>query len=514
MPTQTADYLKQELKIALNENSEIFDWIDHHVLDGLWYRDLENPDNEWFSPTLLSTLGYQEGEVPLLAHWWQSHLFSEDKNRVIDNYNKYLADPQLPYDQVVKYKHKNGSVVWVRCRGLIIRNDLGKPIRMLGAHSNITQLLQTQSELENLSESLSRKNEIADLAIKASNIGIWEWHCHAEHQYWNAEMFETYELDGIEGDVPHAVWINMLHIDDRERVLAEFNSALSKNDDFESSFRVVTAKGKLKTVRMLGSVFSDESGQAERILGANWDTTEQTRERKALERSNHELSKFVQVASHDLRSPLNGIYNLASWIEEDHAEQLPGEALDYLKTMQGRILRMRNLLDDLVNYARLDMSVCEPELLDISLFVQDVVSLMASNKKINVDFSAGSLTQMRLPRVSFELVMRNIISNAIKHIEEGHLELMLNCYQEGNFNIIEVTDNGPGIPSQFQQRVTEMFTTLKPKDQVEGSGMGLALIKKTVEFYGGELNVISDGIKGTTIKTSWLTNLNVETINE
>jgi len=141
-------YLKNELYSLVKSDSSIFDFLQEGSLDGLWYWDLEKPEHEWMNPRFWSLLGYDPNERQHLAHEWQDLIFPEDLEIAIDNFNKHCADPRYPYDQVVRYRHKNGSTIWVRCRGLAIRNDKGKPVRMLGAHTDLTAQKQAEEDLK------------------------------------------------------------------------------------------------------------------------------------------------------------------------------------------------------------------------------------------------------------------------------------------------------------------------------------------------------------------------------
>lgn len=141
------NYLKQELYHLIKSDESIFDFIQESSLDGLWYWDMEKPENEWMNPRFWTTLGYDPSEMPHKSSAWQHIIFQEDLSVAMTNFNRHCDDPKHPYDQVVRYKHKNGSTVWIRCRGLAIRDHSGKPIRMLGAHHDITKLKQAEEKL-------------------------------------------------------------------------------------------------------------------------------------------------------------------------------------------------------------------------------------------------------------------------------------------------------------------------------------------------------------------------------
>jgi diguanylate cyclase (GGDEF)-like protein/PAS domain S-box-containing protein len=143
-------YLKKELYELVQKDSTIFEFLQSGSLDGVWYWDLENPENEWMSPHFWITLGYNPDNKRHLASEWQNLINSDDLQVAISNFEAHCSDPNHPYDQIVRYRHKDGSTVWVRCRGVAIRDKAGKPIRMLGAHTDITpQKKAEESLLEN-----------------------------------------------------------------------------------------------------------------------------------------------------------------------------------------------------------------------------------------------------------------------------------------------------------------------------------------------------------------------------
>lgn len=158
------NYLKKELYDLMKEKSDLFEFIQSGSLDGLWYWDLENPDHEWMNSKFWTTLGYDPEEKKHLVSEWQDIIFSEDLENVKKSLELHLKDPTMPYDQIVRYRHKNGSTVWIRCRGIAIRDEKGEPIRLLGAHQDVTEIkkLQKEAELKNI-EMQKYQDEINEL---------------------------------------------------------------------------------------------------------------------------------------------------------------------------------------------------------------------------------------------------------------------------------------------------------------------------------------------------------------
>ena len=158
-------FLKAELYKLMRVDASYFEFIQNGSLDGLWYWDLENPDDIWMSPRFWETLGYDPATKKHLSSEWQEIIFPDDLNVAIENLSKHLENPNHPYDQIVRYKHQDGSTVWVRCRGIAIRDKKGVPTRILGAHNDITVIMNLKQELTQrdnlkvLNENLRKKSQ-------------------------------------------------------------------------------------------------------------------------------------------------------------------------------------------------------------------------------------------------------------------------------------------------------------------------------------------------------------------
>ncbi len=144
MAAQDKHYLEAELNELFRTDDKMWAFVQHGSLDGVWYWDLENPDAEWMSPEMWRLLGVDPATKAHDPAEWQDLIFPEDLQLALAKFEAHCADPDHPYDQIVRYRHADGSTVWVRCRGVAIRDDAGKPIRMLGAHNDLTALKRAE----------------------------------------------------------------------------------------------------------------------------------------------------------------------------------------------------------------------------------------------------------------------------------------------------------------------------------------------------------------------------------
>lgn len=213
---------------------------------------------------------------------------------------------------------------------------------------------------------------------------------------------------------------------------------------------------------------------------------------RALEESNHELSRFAWVASHDLKSPLRAIDNLCSWIEEDMGEKLSTESEKNFHALRGRVVRMERLLDDVLAYAQLEQNTQTDDSHRVTCadIIGDIVALLDVPAGFTVDVTPAC-KNTRLPRMPLQHVLYNLLDNAIKHHDSETGRIHIDFKDDDIHYIFTISDDGPGIPPEYHQKVFDMFETLKPRDKKEGSGMGLAFAKKTLARQGGSIAIQS-----------------------
>jgi PAS domain S-box-containing protein len=221
-----------------------------------------------------------------------------------------------------------------------------------------------------------------------------------------------------------------------------------------------------------------------------------------LEKTNKELDDFVYVASHDLRSPLRGIEQLADFIEEDAGDLLPKNSHDDLNLLRDRVKRMENLLASLLAYSRIGRKEGEAGWIDPKSVLEDVLELYVPAERFQVNLPEH-MPQIYAPRAAVELVFRNLFMNAVKHHDKDRGVIDVEMETNENEVIYMVADDGPGVPEKYQEKIFQLFQTLKPRDELEGSGMGLALVRKTMEIHDGWVEVQSDGQRGTRFVLGW-----------
>lgn len=228
-----------------------------------------------------------------------------------------------------------------------------------------------------------------------------------------------------------------------------------------------------------------------------------TERQEQLELANRELDKFAYVASHDLRAPLRGIDSLASFLEEDLGTELPEESASHLSLMRARIRRLESLLAGLLEYSRVGKDDQIMESVNLDALIRNSADLVSKGSHpVTVETNLPVVRTLVAP---LEQVVRNLVDNATKHHDRETGNIKVTAWLEDITLCLEVADDGPGVEPRYQDRVFEMFQTLKSRDSQEANGMGLAILKKTIETAGGNISLKTPGLngRGLTMTVRW-----------
>jgi PAS domain S-box-containing protein len=219
------------------------------------------------------------------------------------------------------------------------------------------------------------------------------------------------------------------------------------------------------------------------------DITHRKRDELRLQEANAQLEEFTYVSSHDLRVPIRGVVSLLDWVREDLGASAPESVMRNLDRMTLRLVRIEKLIEDLLAYARSGRHSTKMEKIQLTSLIQEIVELepVPAGMKLEVAVGEVSLEGARIP---LQTVLRNLYANAIKHNDKPDGTVVIRARDEGNFSVISVIDDGPGIPEQAQTRVFRLFQTLTSSER-KGSGLGLAVAKRLAESHGGKIELTS-----------------------
>ncbi|MCV2402534.1 PAS domain-containing sensor histidine kinase [Marinomonas sp. C2222] len=288
-------------------------------------------------------------------------------------------------------------------------------------------------------------------------------------------------------------------LEDREPFLIKDREAFDYGFS-ETLEKITFPDGKVRTMHTTKTRFDSLNGRPH-ILGLSIDVTEREVLIERLQKSNKDLEQFAYTASHDLKSPLNAIKKLVNWIEEDYGELFPAEVTTQFGLIKSRAERMSQLLSDLLEYSRLHKRIGEGdyEKFKFNEFVKPIHALNENSESFSLDVSD---IEVLLPKTALNIVLLNLLNNTIKHHHESVGVISIKVDENKSGYIIDYQDDGPGIDDMYAQKIFEMFQTLQPRDKVEGSGMGLAIVQKIIDYYGGNIQLM-DSSKGVHFRIVW-----------
>ena len=222
-----------------------------------------------------------------------------------------------------------------------------------------------------------------------------------------------------------------------------------------------------------------------------------------LARSNQDLEEFSYVASHDLQEPLRKIISYGDILQEDYAQKLGPEGEESIKTMRNAAIRMKQLIEALLEYSRVTRKVRPPEPVPLGSLIQEVLSdLETAIKESGGAVEVGTLPTLQADPIQMRQLFQNLIGNALKFSKKGEPpRVVIQAQVPGSGDSgeveIKVVDNGIGFEGKFADKVFQPFQRLVTRDQYKGTGIGLSVCKKIVERHRGKISVTSEPGKGT-----------------
>lgn len=445
-----------------------------------------------FNERWAEIVGYTLAELsPISIDTWLSLAHPDDLAKSGDALQKHWDGETDCYDLEARMRHKDGHWVWVHDRGRVFtRTPDGKPEWMFGTHFSLDEQRRRMAERARMQRLLSRTGEVA-------GVGGWEIDLEAGELIWTAE---TRRIHGVDEDyVPNIEeGIEFYAPEARGRVAEAVEAAMRDGSPWDLELPFIRKSGERIWVRAVGDV-EFLSGKPRRIYGAFQDITERVRRTEelkdaiaALERSNEELDQFAYIASHDLKAPLRVIANAAGWIEQDVGDALQDETRKAMNLLKNRVARMDKLLCDLLEHSRIGRIEEDTSLVTMAEILGEVRDLVDRREGFTIVAGDG-LDKVTVPRMPATKILLNLVGNAVKHHDRDTGTVWVEAAVTGDEVTLTVSDDGPGIPEDMQDRVFGLFQTLRPRDQVEGSGMGLAIIEKSVATAGGRVQLVSEG---------------------
>ncbi|MEO0529182.1 MAG: PAS domain S-box protein [Planctomycetota bacterium] len=427
-----------------------------------------------------------------------------------------------PWDVELLLRTAKGNDVWVRAIGQAEVHE-GECVRLWGTLQDINERKLRDQQLAVLNKALERRAQEAESAQRKAVQAEAELAQVVARLTVNEERYRTLfeESPVMHGNVDpkdatikdcNQLVVTRLGYEDKseligkpifsiysdecqDEVRAAFADFLEKGEVKDAALSLKTRTGETIPVILNVAAVRDEEGN---VLYSSSTWSDVT----ALTQANRDLEEFAYVASHDLKAPLRAISHLATWLEEDLGGTLTDSSEQHLAQLKQRVRRMDGLLDDLLAYSRANAADTMVSSIDLGELVTEIADLFGPQQPAMICLDLG-IAFIEAARTPLETILRNLVGNAIKHHDTGSPKIEIAIHERDGHLEVAVSDDGPGIPAELRDRAFRMFHTLRPRDEVEGSGMGLALVKRLVENAGGTIRMEAVEPHGLRVFFTW-----------
>ncbi|MBK5272494.1 MAG: PAS domain-containing protein, partial [Bacteroidia bacterium] len=358
---------------------------------------------------------------------------------------------------------------------------------------------------------------------------IWTADAKGKKNYFNQKWLD---YSGISfEELKDWGWKKIIHPDDWEKTKKRWQQSIKTGKDYEMENRLLRKDGKYLWHLTRAIAIKDEDDKIKTWIGSKTEIQEQREQKEVLEKEiadrtyelrqaneellkiNADLEAFAYVSSHDLQEPLRKIQTLASRILEKEKENLSVKGKDYFQRMQVTANRMQKLIEDLLAYSRTGTSERKFEKINLAIIIEEVKKeLKYKIAEKNATIEAEELYPVNIIRFQFHQLLNNLIGNSLKFSRPQHPPHIIikgslvkgsdirtqNLPPEKNYCHISIADNGIGFEKEFSEKIFEVFQKLHSKDEYEGTGIGLAIVKKIVDNHHGIIIATSLLNKGVT----------------
>lgn len=426
----------------------------------------------------------------------------------------FVKDPNSDFDIAYEKVLQKGETVTFETFDQWINSWL--EVTMYPSENGLSAIIRDITERKEHDSKIQEINDRLNLVYQASQEAIWEWNIETNDHYWGEGFNSLFGEDVAGKQNNFERWTKSVHPEDRDRVFAELDAAMNdpKVKYTQSEYRFVK-KGK-RIIYLLDKalIIRNENGKAIRVVGSIQDISsrkayeeslkilnkELLESNKELESINKELEQFAFVASHDLQEPLRMISSFLGLIAKKYEHVLDESGKKYIHFAIDGARRMRTIILDLLEFSRAGNISEEKKWVSATTLVQDVSKLLSREileKKAKIHY--GKLPEILCHPNSIIQVFQNLISNGLKYQSGDQTpEIEISCETLEDEWKFAVKDNGIGIEEEYLEKIFIIFQRLHQKDQYSGSGIGLSICKKIVEYHGGKIWVESSPGQGST----------------
>ena len=485
---------------------------------GTWELNLKTNEVN-YSKKYLEIFGYKE-YVPISHADLIKHLHPDDLGIRMKAFEDAKQTGSLQYEARLIWS--DNSIHWMEGKGKMFFDKDNQPSRVMGIIRDITAEKNHRVELE---ESEQKFRLLANSMAQQ----VWTADTQGNLNYFNQSVFDFSGLT-LE-QIIKGGWLQIVHPEDREENIQQWIKAISTGKDFlfEHRFRRYDGEYRWQLSRAIPQ--KDEHGNIQMWVGTSTDiqnqkifanelerqvqerTKELAQNNIELEKTNKELEAFAYISSHDLQEPLRKIQTFATRLLDKEYNNLSENGKDYFRRMHNAAERMQTLINDLLAYSRTNTFERKYEKINLNKMIEEVKEDMQEELlQKNATLEAAQLCEINIIPFQFRQLLHNLISNSLKFSNPNrapHLKIKNKIGKGIEFKNnklldsttychISISDNGIGFEQHFSEKIFELFQRLHGKNEYNGTGIGLAIVKKIVENHNGIITAKGQLNKGAT----------------
>ncbi|GAA4308146.1 hypothetical protein GCM10023143_15260 [Compostibacter hankyongensis] len=463
-------------------------------------------------------LGYTREEISAWEDDLGNLVFKDDVEVVRKAFEEYASLQQSVNETSFecRFNRKQGDWRYFRTHGKVLhRDEQGKPVSFLMISQDITEQLLSEEEFR-------KARELALETERMLQYGIFEWDFKRENGSWSPGLYELleYPAEQRQPSPGYRQYQKHLHAPERRQLDLMVKEALEKRSEFEYEHQVLTEQNQERTVITMGKVIVNEEDDPVKIIGNTRDVTrireyEKTLKKnlQELNRSNKELEEFAYVASHDLQDPLRKIIIFTERIQAKAGHLLNEEGVMYFSRIMNSASTMRRLIDDLLEFSRVSRRNTEFEPTDLNVVLKSIKNdLELKMEDTHTTLIIRDLPVLEAIPLQMSQLFGNLLGNAIKFRRKDIQPVItvssapLSAAEKKKFRLphnrkffkLSVKDNGIGFEAAYSTKIFQLFQRMHGKTEYPGSGIGLAICKKIVDYHQGVIFAESDGETGAT----------------
>jgi len=469
----------------------------------------------YWSEELYRIFGVSPGQLAPTFEAALERIHPDDRNLARETIERAFRE-RSSFDFEERIVRPDGDIRVVQSQGNWIFNEAQEPVKLVGICQDITERKQAEMQLR-------QSEERFQIAARATNDMIWEWDLATDSVWWNqgATTLFGYPPGEVRSDL--AWWAEHIHPEDVGRVMTRILTAAKSGEGFWSDeYRFQRGDGSYADVFDRGYVVAGIDGTPIRMIGAMIDITGRKRAMEVLEERvaartaelheinrelhseiaqrrraeemlrarNEELKGFAYTVSHDLKAPLRGIAGYAQELDRRHRAGLADRALFCITQIRSAVNTLDRLIDDLLQYARLDAEIPAYTQVDLAAMVEGILrhrnpEITEQGVEVTLDISPASAGAWERGLLQ---ILTNLIDNALKYSRNAKPpRVAVTARQSPGVLHIVVSDNGIGFDMKYHDRIFGLFNRLVLPEEFEGTGAGLAIVKKLVDKWGGKI---------------------------